>query len=282
MTWDIAGKVVAVTGANSGIGRAAALQLAIRGATVILICRSRERGDAARRSILAAANSERVDLRLCDLASQAQIRNLAAGLRADYPALHVLLNNAATVPPRRKVSPDGIELQLAVNHLAPFLVTRLLLDRLEAAAQQAGEARVIVVSSRAHRGVSVNFADLQNKRAYFALSVYGQTKLMNVLFTNELARRTQGTRITANSLHPGFVRTGLGRAAPLLNVMAGFLAVSPEKGAETPVYLAASPQVTGVTGAYFVDRRPVAPSRAALDRGTAQALWQRSAELVGL
>jgi NAD(P)-dependent dehydrogenase (short-subunit alcohol dehydrogenase family) len=275
------GRVCLVTGATSGIGRATALELSRRGATVHLVARDRARGEAALAEV-ARAGGGRARLHLADLSSMAAVRALAEEVRAAAPALHVLVNNAGAVEMERRVSPDGLEMTFAVNHLAYFLLTHLLLDLLRSSAP----ARVINVASTAHRGKTLDFRDLQNTRRYAGLRVYGQSKLANILFTRELARRLEGSGVTANSLHPGVVATGFGRAsggwmgfgvrliAPLL--------LSPEQGAETTLYLACSPEVEGVSGQYFERCRPVRPSAAARDDAAARRLWEESARLLGL
>jgi len=275
------GRVFLVTGATSGIGRATALELSRRGATVHLVARDRARGEAALAEV-ARAGGGRARLHLADLSSMAAVRALAEEVRATAPALHVLVNNAGAVEMERRVSPDGLEMTFAVNHLAYFLLTHLLLDLLRSSAP----ARVVNVASTAHRGKTLDFGDLQNTRRYAGLRVYGQSKLANILFTRELARRLDGSGVTANSLHPGVVATGFGRSsggwmgfgvrliAPLL--------LRPEQGAETTLYLACSPEVEGVSGQYFERCRPVRPSPAARDDAAARRLWEESARLVGL
>lgn len=268
-------RVYLITGANAGIGRAAAERLAASGGRVVMVCRDRARGEAARREIIDATGNPAVDLLIADLSSQRQIRELAAEVRSHYDRLDVLINNAAVITRERQVTESGLELQFAVNHLAPFLLTELLLGLLEASAP----ARVITVSSEAHRTGRIDFDDLQGKHSYRGLRAYRQSKLANILFTRELARRLQGGRVTANTLHPGAIATRLlftgWRIARLVRP---FLR-QPARGAETLVYLALSPEVTGVSGRYFVDNRPTEPSRRASDPETARRLWEVSEAL---
>ena len=272
------GKVCLVTGANAGIGKATALGLAQRGATVVMVSRDRERGEAAQAEIARQSGNESVDLLLADLSSQAEIRRLAAEFGRQYDQLHVLVNNAAIIPLQRRETEDGLEMQFAVNHLAYFLLTHLLLDVLKASAP----ARIVNVSSQTHQWGQIDFDDLQSEKQYDPQPAYMQSKLANVLFTYELARRLQGTGATANCLHPGGIRTRLnanyaGRA--------GAAEASPaelQRGAQTSIYLATSPEVEGVSGKYFVNRRQTQSSAESYDQHLAQRLWQISAELTGL
>lgn len=275
------GRICLVTGATSGIGRVTAVELARRGAAVHLVARDRAKGEATLAEV-ARAGSGRARLHLADLSSMAAVRALAQEVRDAAPALHVLVNNAGAVEMQRRVTPEGLERTFAVNHLAYFLLTNLLLDRLRASAP----ARVVNVASAAHRRQTLDFGDLQSTRRYAGLRVYGRSKLANLLFTRELARRLAGSGVTANSLHPGVVATGFGRSsggwmgfgtrliAPLL--------LTPEQGAETVLYLACSPEVEGVSGEYFERCRPVRPSAAARDDAAARRLWEESARLAGL
>jgi NAD(P)-dependent dehydrogenase (short-subunit alcohol dehydrogenase family) len=274
----MAGRVVVVTGANAGIGKAAALALARMGARVGMVSRSRERGEAARAEVVRESGSAAVDLFLADLSAQAEVRRLAAEIRERCGRLDVLVNNAAVYTRERTLSPDGIELQFAVNHLAPFLLTNLLLDLLERSAP----ARVVTVSSEAHRPVRLNWDDLQGERRYLGLRAYGTAKLANLLFTRELARRMAGTGVTANAVHPGVVGTELlfGGWGPL-RLLRRFMR-TPEQGARVVVRLASARELEGVTGRYFRDEREIRPSAAALDDEAARRLWRLSAELTGL
>jgi NAD(P)-dependent dehydrogenase (short-subunit alcohol dehydrogenase family) len=276
------GRTCVITGATSGIGRATAIALAEQGATLVLVCRDRQRGEETLAAIAAQTGRRDASLLLGDLAVQRDVRRIAAELLNGDRALHVLINNAGVVNLQRTVTADGIESSFAVNHLAPFLLSNLLLDRL----RRSAPARVVTVSSEAHRFGRLDFDDLGNERHYRFMRVYGQTKLANILFTAELARRTAGDGVTANSLHPGAVATGLGKnngawARVLIALLRPFFR-TPEGGAATSVHLASSPAVAGVTGRYFVDCREKRPSDAAQDPDTARRLWDVSARLTGL
>lgn len=275
----MAGRVCVVTGASGGIGKAAAAGLASRGATVVLVVRSRERGEAARDEIARATGSRAPHVVLADLSRQAEVRRAADEVRSAFGAVHVLLNNAATYSGRRRETEDGIELQWAVNHLAPFLLTNLLLPALAAARP----ARVVAVSSNAHHSAALRWDDLQMKRGWYrGLRQYCNTKLANLLFTRELARRAAADGVTANALHPGVVATELllGGFPPLRLVRRWMR--TPEQGAATAVHLATDPSVATATGEYFIDERPVSPSPAAMDDESARRLWALSEEMVGL
>jgi NAD(P)-dependent dehydrogenase (short-subunit alcohol dehydrogenase family) len=273
---SMAGRVCVVTGATSGIGKAIALGLARTGATLTIVGRDRARGEAAIAELRAASGNADVQLALADLASQAEVRRLAGELLERLPRIHVLVNNAGIVNLRHATTPDGIESVFAVNHLAYFLLTTLLLERLRASAP----ARIVNVASDAHRWGTIDFDDLGHERRYRAMRVYGSSKLANVLFTAELARRLEGSDVTVNCLHPGAVATRLGQnngrvATALTRVLASFFR-SPEQGADTAIWLASSPDVEGMSGLYFADRRPRRPSRAAEDTTTATRLWEVS------
>ena len=279
-TGPMAGKTCILTGANTGIGKATALGLAKMGATVVMVCRSLERGEAAMAEIKRGSGNDSVSLLLADLSSRAAIHRLAADFKAKYPNLHVLINNAGIIPKKRTVAEDGLETQFAVNHVAYFLLTNLLLDQLKASAP----SRIINVSSQVHNGASIDFDDLQSERSYSPTRVYGWTKLANVLFTYELAHRLEGTRVTVNCLHPGTVATNiLADYMPGgLRFMAKMIGVSSEEGAQTSLFLATSPEVEGVSGKYFVNQGAVHSSKASYDKTAARRLWQVSAELTGL
>ena len=277
----MAGRVCVLTGASSGIGLAASVALARAGATMVLVCRDRSRGEAALAQVAEGASGGQPELELADLASLAQVRDLAARL-GRRPRIDVLINNAGLVLGRRELTDDGYERTLAVNHLAPFLLTNLLLPVLTASAP----ARVITVSSVAHRGAMVNFGNLQLERGYLPMLAYANSKLANIWFTRELARRLAGTEVTANCLHPGTVRTrfgGTGAAWLRLGLAAsgGFLR-TPESGAATAVFLASSQAVEAQTGGYYVSGRRRRPSRAARDDERARRLWDISAHLTSL
>jgi retinol dehydrogenase 12 len=276
---EMAGRVCVVTGASGGIGRATAAGLARRGATVALVVRSRERGEAARDEIARATGSRDLHLVLADLSRQAEVRRAAAEILAAFGAVHVLVNNAGAYTARRKETEDGIELQWAVNHLAPFLLTHLLMPGLTAARP----ARVVALSSNAHRAAVLRLDDVQMKRGrYRGLRQYCNTKLANVLFTRELARRAASAGVTANAMHPGVVATELLLGGfPPLRLVSRFMR-TPEQGAATAVYLAADPSASAFTGEYFIDSRPVPPSPPAMDDASARRLWELSEEMVGV
>ena len=276
------GKTCLITGASSGIGQATALALAKQGATLLLVCRDRRRGEETVAAIAEQTGHHDVTLLLADLSVQSEIRRLASEFLASGRPLHVLINNAGVVNLQRTVTADGIETTFAVNHLAYFLLTNLLLERLRASAP----ARVVNVSSDAHKFGTLDFDDLGNERNYRAMRVYGQSKLANILFTAELARRCAGSGVTANSLHPGAVGTGLGKnngawARVLIALLRPFFR-TPADGAATSVYVATSPAVEGISGRYFAKCREKQPSAAARDGDAARRLWEISATLTGL
>jgi len=277
---EMTGRVCVVTGASGGIGRATAVELARRGAAVVLVIRSRERGQDVLAQIERETGRRDARLVLADLSRQADVRRAADEILAACPRVGVLVNNAGVYTRRRGLTDDGIETQWAVNHLAPFLLTHLLLPRLV----ESAPARVVTVSSNAHHSGELRWNDLEMKsRRYLGFRQYANTKLANVVFTRELARRTAGTGVTANALHPGVVATPL-----LLN---GFPPIrlfrrwmrTPEQGAATSVYLATSPEVATATGQYFQDERPVPlTTPLATDDEAARRLWEVSARAVGI
>jgi NAD(P)-dependent dehydrogenase (short-subunit alcohol dehydrogenase family) len=277
------GKVCLVTGATSGIGAETAKQLARLGATVILVGRSADKSAVAVAWIKQQTGNAAVEYMLADLSSQKQVRELAQQFKSKHSRLDVLVNNAGAVMMRRQESVDGIEMTWAVNHLGYFLLTYLLLDTLIASAP----ARIVNVASALHAQARINFDDLQGKRSYNPLNAYNHSKLANILFTYELARRLAGTRVTANALHPGGVRTNLVArngglfkwfVQPLFNLQA----ISVEQGARTSVYLASSPEVEGVTGKYFGKCQEWRSSSDSYDEAAQKRLWQVSAEMTGL
>jgi NAD(P)-dependent dehydrogenase (short-subunit alcohol dehydrogenase family) len=279
---SLSGKQVLITGATNGIGLAAAQALAGRGARLAIVTRSEARArEAVQRIKRVSGRAAAVDVLVADLSSQASVRRLAAEALARYPRLDILINNAGAMYTTRQLSRDSIELTWAVNHLAPFLLTTLLLDRL----RESRPARIITTASGAHQGAQIPFDDLAAERAYRGFGRYGETKLANILLTSELARRLAGSGVTANCYHPGLVATGFNRNNGLLAnlgmVALGPLARSPEKGAETLVWLASSPAVANMSGEYFFDMQRTTPSLAAQDRETARRLWQVSEEQVG-
>ena len=280
---DMNGKICLVTGATNGIGKATAQALAQMGASVVIVGRNGAKTAQLVEEIRTTSGNQNVDSLLADLSSQEDVRRLADEFKSKYPHLHVLLNNAGGTFTTRQLTVDGIEMTFALNHLAYFLLTNLLLDTIKASAP----ARIINVSSDAHSGGKIDFDNLQGERTYSSFGPYGNSKLANILFTNELARRLEGTGVTVNALHPGLTRTGFGKNNPgffmkIMQVIIPLVARSPEKGAETSIYLASSPEVQSVTGKYFVDCKVTQPAPQATDGAIAKKLWDVSAELVHL
>jgi len=280
------GRTVIITGGNSGIGKATAIALATAGARVVITARNEERGRAAVADIAAASRSELVELSLFDLADLSSVRDGAADLLERCPRIDVLCNNAGLILSERSLSADGYEATFATNHLGPFLLTELLLDRLK----ESAPARIVNVASTAHNFArhGMVFDDLMAERSYKQMTVYGRSKLANILFTSELSRRLAGTGVTANSLHPGSVTTGYARDGDTTGLMAWGVAVyyrlplnlTPEQGARTSVFLCSSPDVEGVTGKYFAKCKEKTPSANARDKAAAARLWAVSEELV--
>jgi retinol dehydrogenase-12 len=275
-------KICVITGATDGIGKEAAYGLAVQGAQLLIHGRDPDKGARAVAQLRARSGNPAIEFLQADFASLADVRRLAATIIQRVPRIDVLINNAGGMFMKRAVSRDGYELTFAVNHLAPFLLTQLLRGVLQSSAP----ARIITTASDAHKGVTLDFDDLQSTRKYSALRVYGRSKLANILFTRALAKRLAGTAVTATCMHPGFVRTSFGRdmgliSRSLFNLVARF-ARSPEKGAETLVYLASSTAVEGVSGGYYIDCGPATPSAAAQDDEAAERLWRVSENLVGI
>ena len=275
-------RVVVLTGATSGIGRAAAIALASTGARLVLVARDARRGADTVGHIAQATGNRDVDVVLGDLSIQRDVRAVADALRTRAPRIDVLLNNAGVVNLRYTTTADGIETTFAVNHLAYFMLTLLLRDALQAAPA----ARVVNVASDAHRWGRLDFDDLGNARRYRAMRVYGQSKLCNILFTYELARRLAESHVTANCMHPGAVATRLGQnngriATVLTKLLAPFFR-TPEGGADTAVYLATAPEVADTTGGYFANRRPIRSSRLSYDTDVQRRLWDASESLTGV
>jgi NAD(P)-dependent dehydrogenase (short-subunit alcohol dehydrogenase family) len=280
-TGQLAGRTVLVTGGTGGIGRATATGLAALGARVAITGRDRARAEAAATAIRADGGPP-VDVFVADMSSQAEVRRLAGEVLAALPRVDVLVNNVGGFWNSRQVTVDGLEHMFALNHLAPFLLTHLLAERLK----QSAPARVVTVSSDAQRLGRIDFDDLQGERSWSGQRAYNQSKLANVLFTYELARRLRGTGITANALHPGIVRTGFGAEDPgrIQRMITPFMRLlkSPEEGAVTSIHLASAPELDGVTGQFFADRRPRRSSKRSYDESDASRLWAVSSELVGL
>jgi len=283
MTWTVERKKVLITGGTDGIGKVTALELAKLGAHVIIIGRNPQKTEQTVREIREQSNNERVDFLIADLSEQEQVRRVAAEYRHRYDQLHVLINNAGAFFAKRELTGDGLEKTFALNHLAYFLLTHLLLDLLTKSAP----ARIINVSSAAHFGGRINFDDLNAEKGYSGWGAYSNSKLMNVLFTYELARRLQGSGVTVNCLHPGFVATQFGKnngglIGLGLSLVQRVGAISPQQGAETTLYLATSPEVEGITGRYFDQKKAVESSKISQDEETARRLWEISLELTGL
>jgi len=276
------GRICMVTGATFGIGRATAEKLAAMGATVMIVGRSPERCKTAVDEIKTSTGNAAVEMMVADLASQASIRKLAADYKARYPKLHVLVNNAGAVFTSRQTTVDGLEMTFALNHLGYFLLTNLLLDVIKASAP----ARIVNVSSEAQSNGHINFDDLQSEKRYTGLRAYSQSKLANIVFTYELAKRLQGTGVTVNAVHPGAIASGFGKNnGPLLAAVMrviGLFMPGPDKGAETSVYLASSPEVEGVTGKYFANKQEKRSIAESYDEGVQRRLWDVSAALTGL
>ncbi len=278
------GKTCLVTGANQGIGKETALGLAQLGATVVITARDRAKGEVALADIKQRSDNDDVELMAVDFASFESIRQFAPAFQAKHAQLHVLVNNAGAYNASRSATKDGFETTFGVNHLGYFLTTKLLLDTIKASAP----ARIVSVSSAAHDRAKINFDDLQGERSYGGFGAYGQSKLCNVLFTYELARRLEGTRVTANCLHPGVVMTGFGKnnAGLLGNLFAVFQTIgkpfllTPEKGARTSVYLASSPEVEGVTGKYYAASREKRSNAVSYDLEAARRLWDVSEAMI--
>ena len=278
MRSDMTGKTVVITGASAGIGKATSLALAARGAQLVLACRDLEKAGKARAEILARTPVARVDLVPLELGSLRSVRACAGKLCADYARIDVLINNAGVFPPTLRKTEDGFEEQIGVNHLGHFLLTNLLLEKLLASAP----ARVVTVSSMMHAGGKIDFESFRGPAKYSAYAAYRQSKLANILFANELARRLAGRGVTSNSLHPGGVSTEIMRDASFaMRALARLAFTTPEKGARTSVFLASSAEVAGVTGRYFVSCKQAKTDPLASDESLARALWDESAKLVG-
>jgi NAD(P)-dependent dehydrogenase (short-subunit alcohol dehydrogenase family) len=275
--FNMEGPQILITGATNGVGLAAAEALAARGASLLIVGRSQTRTRVAEARIRGAARgAASVASLVADLASPAEVRRLAREVLTRFPEIRVLINNAGAMFTTRQLAADRIERTWALNHLAPFLLTNLLLDRLKANAP----ARIVTTASEAHRGARIPFDDLNAERSYRGFSRYGESKLANILFTRELARRLAGCGVTANCFHPGLVATGFNRNNGLLmNVGMVILKVvsrTPAQGADTLVWLATSAEAEPVNGGYFIDRQQRAPSMEAQDAAGAQRLWELS------
>ena len=276
----MAGSVIVVTGATSGIGEVAADRLAAKGAKIVFIARDRARGEATLGHLRAISPDADHRAHYADLSRLAEMKRVADEIAESEPEIDVLINNAGALFNARKVTEDGLEMTFALNHLSYFVLTDLLRSRLKAG------SRVISTASDAHKGAKIDFSDLQSTHSYSGFRAYGRSKLCNILFTRELSKRFVGTGITANCLHPGFVSTRFGdQSGGILSFAvraAKNFAISPEQGARTIVYLASSPEVANVTGKYFYKCKPDTPTREARNDADAARLWSISAELAGI
>jgi NAD(P)-dependent dehydrogenase (short-subunit alcohol dehydrogenase family) len=277
-------KICIITGGTDGIGKAAAHALALQGAKLLLHGRDPDKGARAIAELKAQSGNASIEFLPADFGSLAEVRRLAASVMERTARIDVLINNAGGIFPQGTLSKEGYEMTFAVNHLAPFLFTHLLLDALK----EGRQARIVTTASNAHRGATLRLDDLQATRTHSPMSAYGASKLANILFTRSLTKRLAGTTVTATCLHPGFVRTSIGRnmnVSPLVGGLFRLLsrfARSPEKGAQTIVYLAASAQVQGASGGYYVDCKLTQPAPPAQDDNAAEHLWEVSEKLVGI
>ena len=279
---DMTGKVCLITGGNSGIGKASAIGLAKLGSSIVIVARDKDKGEAALVEISGLSGNRNVELMVADMSSLDSVRQLAFDFKGRHKKLHVLINNAGVFLPKRVVTADGLEATFATNHLGHFLLTNLLLDLLKASVP----SRVINITSSAHRGVEVDFDDLQGEKKYRGFHAYGQSKLANVFFTYELAKRLRGTGVTVNCLHPGVVRTGFGKDqggmfSIGIKIVSPFM-MSPEKAARAVIYLAISPELEGVSGKHFSKGKEEKSSTESYDEAAAERLWRVSAELTRL
>ncbi len=275
-------RVCIISGANSGIGRVTARELAARGATVVMICRNREKGEKAAAEIRKSTGNDSVHLFVCDMSSQQEILETVKSIERQFDSIHVLVNNAGGLVPHRELTVDGIERTFATNHLGYFILTNLFLARLS----QSAPSRIINVSSSVHNYAKLDFGNLQGERKYRQFQAYSLSKLANVLFTYELARRLKGRRVTVNCMEPGAVYTNFysnsGLWLRFFSTLFGWTMRSPEKGAETVIYLASSPEVERITGKYFKDKKPVRSSNLSMDQALWSRFWDVSEELVKL
>ena len=281
------GKRVLITGATNGIGKQAAIELAKLGASLVIVGRDEIKTRKVSVDIKQLSGNTDVDLLVADLSSMAEVRRIADEFREKHQRLDVLLNNAGAVFSEYQQSVDGYEMTFALNHLSYYLLTMLLLDIIKLTAQEHGQARIINVSSSAHRGASLRLDNLHDSKGYSFMNSYGGSKLMNVLFTYELARRLEGEAVSVNAVHPGLVATGFGHNtgslwAFLIKVAQRLFAISPQRGAETLVYLAASSEVDGISGKYWNQKKQKRSSDTSYDQALQKALWNFSAEVTGV
>lgn len=278
----IENKTILITGANSGIGKIAAFELAKMGAHIVMLCRNKEKAEPVKQEIMKLTSNDKVELVIIDLADLNSVKTAATEINNKYEKIDVLLNNAGGYFQERKLSTDGFEYTFAMNHLGHFLLTNLLLDKIKTN----GEARIINVSSAAHNMGKINFDDLMSKKEYSGMKVYGTAKLANLFFTYELAKKLSDTNITVNALHPGVVNTNFGANAKgvmkiIITLMKPFMR-SANKGAETSIYLAASPSVEGISGKYFIGKKEKPSSKESYDKEISKHLWEESVKLTGL
>lgn len=279
---DMTGRICLITGGNSGIGKETAVALAKLGATVVIVSRNTEKGEAAVLEIKSRSGNQNVDMLQADLSSLDSVRELADDFRRRYKKLHVLINNAGVYLPKHIVTIDGLEATFATNHLGHFLLTNLLLNPL----RDNAPSRIINITSAAHHGYTIDFEDLQSEKKYSAFKAYGQSKLANILFTYQLAKKLQGTSVTVNCLHPGVVRTGFGKDVSGLfsvgvRILSPFM-MSPQKAARAAVYLATAPELENVTGKHFSKGKEEKSSRESYDEYMAERLWEVSSKLAGI
>lgn len=277
------GKTVFITGANSGIGKTTSIALAKMGARILMHARSKERGTAAQEEIIAQSGNNDVDLFLCDLADLNEVRQMAERINLKYPQIDVLINNAGIMTRKRQETVQGFEYQFGVNHLSHFLLTQLLIDKI----RKSPSGRIINVSSAAHKAGKINFDDINLKKRFSSFRGYAQSKLANILFTNELCHRLEPDGISSNCLHPGVVGTRFAHArdpkkSNLLMKWSRIFMIDPEKGAETTIYLASSDEVENKSGQYFKKKKSTSASKDSYDLDSAQKLWDLSLEMTGL
>ncbi len=285
----MSGKRVLITGATNGIGKASALELAKMGAELIIVGRNPQKTERVMNELKFESSNHNIDMLIADLSSIAEIRKLADDFHAKYDSLDVLLNNAGAIFSDYTQSVDGLEMTFALNHVNYFLLTHLLLNTLKQTAQDKGEARIINVSSGAHQaaGGGMKLDTINDEDGYGSFGAYGKSKLANILFTYELARQLEGTNVSVNALHPGFIATGFGHnmnglMATLTKGIQKLFAKSEDQGAQTPVYLASSPDVKGVTGKYWDNKKAVKSNTISYDRDEQQKLWDYSLDMTGL
>lgn len=281
--WEIKGKNVMITGANSGIGKETAVELAKLGAKIIMVCRNEQRGKDAKQEIIERANSNEVELMIADLADQNSIRKFAHDFKQKYDKLNVLINNAGLILRERVLTSEGYEMTLAINHLGPFLLTNLLLDIIIVSAP----SRIISVSSAAHKFSNLDLDNVNLENKFSSFRAYGNSKLANILFSQELARKLKGKGVTVNSLHPGGVKSNFAmdtysKIGKSLYSIPRIFMISPQKGARTSVYLASSPDVANITGKYFSKSKIAKTSKVSQDEVLQKKFWNLSLKMVGL